>query len=60
MILFHTTLMQNATTTTTNTLMVTPVANMVAAETVTDIIKGFIKEVQNENKTRSDRFLSIA
>ena len=50
----------NATTTTTNTVKVIPEVNTVAAETVTDIIKGFIKEVQNENKTRSDRFLPIA
>ena len=43
MILFHTTLMQNATTTTTNTVKVIPAVNTVAAETVTDIIKHFEK-----------------
>lgn len=38
----------------------TPAANTVAAETVTDTTKGFIKEVQNENKNRGDRFLPVA
>ena len=47
MMLSNTIPMQNATTTTTNTVKVIPVVNMVVAETVTDIIKHFEKSEES-------------
>ena len=44
--LFNTIPMQNATTTTTNTVKVIPVVNTAVAETVTDIIKHFINIIR--------------